>query len=61
MGQQDSIRTIRCLSAGPITKLRLLGDAQHSSKIAFVEFESIHSAKQAANCSGVLLGTLAGS
>lgn len=42
--------------AGPVTKLRLLGDAQHASKIAFVEFESAGSAKQALNCSGVLLG-----
>ncbi|GAB4821895.1 hypothetical protein N2152v2_008941 [Parachlorella kessleri] len=42
---------------GPVSKLRLLGDAQHASKIAFVEFESAISAKKALNCSGAVLGS----
>ena len=44
--------------AGPVSKLRLLGDSQHNTKIAFIEFETAESAKAALRCSGGLLGTL---
>jgi RNA recognition motif-containing protein len=43
---------------GPVCKIRLLGDAQHNSKIAFVEFVTAESAKGALKLSGALLGTL---
>lgn len=42
--------------AGRVTKLRLLGDSQHKSKIAFLEFESAQDARKALNCSGAVLG-----
>jgi hypothetical protein len=43
-------------TAGPVCKIRLLGDAQHNSKIAFVEFVTAESAKGALKLSGALLG-----
>ncbi|KAI3435919.1 hypothetical protein D9Q98_001977 [Chlorella vulgaris] len=43
---------------GPVSKIRLLGDTQHKSKIAFVEFDAPESAKAALKLSGALLGTL---
>lgn len=44
--------------AGPVSKIRLLGDSHHNTRIAFVEFEKAESAKAALNCSGALLGKL---
>ncbi len=44
------------LYAGHVTKLRLLGDMHHMSRIAFVEFEEAESANQALDISGALLG-----
>ncbi|KAJ4917097.1 Polyadenylate-binding protein-interacting protein 11 [Raphanus sativus] len=43
---------------GEVFRLRLLGDYQHSTRIAFVEFVMAESAIAALNCSGVVLGSL---
>ncbi|KAJ6776121.1 SERINE/ARGININE-RICH SPLICING FACTOR [Salix koriyanagi] len=42
---------------GEVTRLRLLGDHMHSTRIAFVEFAMAESAIVALNCSGMLLGS----
>ncbi|PSS16041.1 Polyadenylate-binding protein [Actinidia chinensis var. chinensis] len=42
---------------GEVSRLRLLGDNVHSTRIAFVEFAVAESAIAALNCSGRLLGT----
>ena len=39
-----------------MSKIRLLGDTQHSCKIAFVEFATAESARGALKLSGALLG-----
>ncbi|KAM7267816.1 hypothetical protein ACFE04_009982 [Oxalis oulophora] len=41
-----------------VHRLRLLGDYQHSTRIAFVEFAMAESAIAALNCSGAVLGAL---
>ncbi|KAK4800990.1 hypothetical protein SAY86_021477 [Trapa natans] len=43
---------------GEVYRLRLLGDYNHSTRIAFVEFVLAESAIAALNCSGVVLGSL---
>lgn len=43
---------------GEVSRLRLLGDYQHSTRIAFVEFVLAESAMAALNCSGAILGSL---
>lgn len=43
---------------GEVSRLRLLGDNVHSTRIAFVEFVMAESAIVALNCSGMVLGTL---
>ncbi|KAL4458563.1 hypothetical protein ABPG75_013428 [Micractinium tetrahymenae] len=43
---------------GPVSKIRLLGESQHNSKIAFIEFATAESARAALKLSGALLGTL---
>lgn len=43
---------------GPVAKIRLLGDFQHSTRIAFIEFMTAEGAMAALNCSGALLGSL---
>lgn len=43
---------------GRIGKIRLLGDLQHSTRIAFIEFVDAEAAMAALNCSGALLGEL---
>ena len=43
-------------AAGPVSKIRLLGDYHHPKRIAFVEFTNAESARAALNCSGALLG-----
>ncbi|MEW5304071.1 MAG: hypothetical protein WDW36_006705 [Sanguina aurantia] len=43
---------------GHVSKIRLLGDHVHSTRIAFVEFVAAESALAALNCSGALLGSL---
>ncbi|KAF7822537.1 polyadenylate-binding protein-interacting protein 9-like [Senna tora] len=42
---------------GEVTRLRLLGDHVHSTRIAFVEFAMAESAITALSCSGMLVGT----
>eukprot|EP00887_Chlorella_sp_A99_P006387 scaffold3.g6387.t1 len=44
---------------GPVSRLRVLGDAQHQTKIAFIEFATALSAEAALKCSGAVLGGLA--
>ncbi|WCJ32386.1 CTC-interacting domain 9 [Euphorbia peplus] len=44
-------------TCGEVTRLRLLGDHVHSTRIAFVEFAMAESAIVALNCSGMVLGT----
>ncbi|KAK8691386.1 hypothetical protein V6N13_074897 [Hibiscus sabdariffa] len=44
-------------TCGEVTRLRLLGDQVHSTRIAFVEFAMAESAIFALNCSGMVLGT----
>ena len=41
---------------GPVSRLRLLGDSHHATRIAFVEFCKAESAEIALKCSGALLG-----
>ncbi|XP_022681985.1 polyadenylate-binding protein-interacting protein 9 isoform X1 [Setaria italica] len=41
-----------------VSRLRLLGDNVHSTRIAFVEFVHAEGAILALNCSGMILGTL---
>lgn len=43
---------------GKISKIRLLGDVAHSTRIAFIEFYQAEGAMAALNCSGALLGSL---
>ncbi|GLJ18522.1 hypothetical protein SUGI_0329260 [Cryptomeria japonica] len=43
---------------GEVSRLRLLGDSVHSTRIAFVEFVMAESAILALNCSGAILGSL---
>lgn len=43
---------------GEVSRLRLLGDKVHSTRIAFVEFFHAESAILALNCSGMVLGSL---
>ncbi len=47
---------IAIITTGNVSKIRLLGDSHHNTRIAFVEFEKAESAKAALNCSGALLG-----
>ena len=39
-----------------MSKLRLLGDKAHATRIAFVEFIEAEGAMAALNCSGAVLG-----
>nr|GEY16637.1 polyadenylate-binding protein-interacting protein 12-like isoform X1 [Tanacetum cinerariifolium] len=43
---------------GEVYRLRLLGDYNHNTRIAFVEFVMAESAIAALNCSGAVLGSL---
>jgi hypothetical protein len=43
-------------NAGKVSRIRLLGDYAHSTRIAFVEFHHAEGALAALNCSGALLG-----
>lgn len=45
-------------NCGEVSRLRLLGDNVHSTRIAFVEFIDALSAVQALHCNGQILGTL---
>ncbi|KAK8652386.1 hypothetical protein V6N13_061404 [Hibiscus sabdariffa] len=55
---QDDVRLFFETVCGEVYRLRLLGDYNHSSRIAFVEFVMAESAIAALNCSGVVLGSL---
>ena len=43
-------------SSGKVSKLRLLGDNAHATRIAFVEFVEAEGALAALNCSGAVIG-----
>ena len=43
-------------TCGPISKSRVLGQKDHPTKIAFIEFARAESAMSALNCSGAALG-----
>ncbi|XP_022717439.1 polyadenylate-binding protein-interacting protein 9-like [Durio zibethinus] len=51
------VKTFFESACGEVTRLRLLGDQVHSTRIAFVEFAMAESAIIALNCSGMVLGT----
>ncbi|XP_050236260.1 polyadenylate-binding protein-interacting protein 11-like [Mercurialis annua] len=55
---QADIRLFFESFCGEVQRLRLLGDYQHSTRIAFVEFAAAESAILALNCSGAILGSL---
>ncbi|KAJ8760827.1 hypothetical protein K2173_021865 [Erythroxylum novogranatense] len=55
---QTDVRLFFESFCGEIQRLRLLGDYNHSTRIAFVEFTMAESAITALNCSGVVLGSL---
>lgn len=44
------------MCAGKVSRIRLLGDYAHATRIAFVEFIEAEGALAALNCSGALLG-----
>lgn len=51
----------RCTpAAGKVSRIRLLGDYAHTTRIAFVEFQHAEGALAALNCSGALLGEPSG-
>ncbi|KAL8150323.1 hypothetical protein V2J09_020131 [Rumex salicifolius] len=55
---QTEVRLFFESVCGQVHRLRLLGDYNHSTRIAFVEFVMAESAIAALNCSGVVLGSL---
>jgi len=57
--ERDVLRQFFQMVCGPVSKIRLLGDAQHDTKIAFVEFVSKDSMQSALRCTGAMLGPLA--
>ncbi|GAB4846702.1 Polyadenylate-binding protein-interacting protein 9 [Ancistrocladus abbreviatus] len=54
---QTDVKTFFETTCGEVSRLRLLGDNVHSTRIAFVEFAIAESAITALNCSGMILGT----
>ncbi|KDD76586.1 hypothetical protein H632_c171p0, partial [Helicosporidium sp. ATCC 50920] len=56
--EKDALRAFFQAACGPVAAVRVLGDVQHSTKIAFLEFEHAKSARAALKCSGTLLGAL---
>eukprot|EP00257_Ricinus_communis_P027593 XP_025015007.1 polyadenylate-binding protein-interacting protein 9 isoform X1 [Ricinus communis] len=54
---QAEVKTFFESTCGEVTRLRLLGDHVHSTRIAFVEFAMAESAIIALNCSGMVVGT----
>ncbi|KAI4333397.1 hypothetical protein L6164_018218 [Bauhinia variegata] len=54
---QAEVKNFFEAACGEVTRLRLLGDHVHSTRIAFVEFAMAESAIIALNCSGMLLGS----
>eukprot|EP00889_Picochlorum_renovo_P008514 jgi/Picre1/35544/NNA_003005.t1 len=57
--ERDVLRQFFQMVCGPVSKIRLLGDAQHDTKIAFVEFTSKEYTNAALRCTGAMLGPLA--
>lgn len=57
--ERDVLRQFFEMVCGHVSKIRLLGDAQHDTKIAFVEFASKDSTAAALRCTGAMLGPLA--
>ena len=57
--ERDVLRQFFQMVCGPVSKIRLLGDAQHDTKIAFVEFVSKEYTNAALRCTGAMLGPLA--
>jgi len=55
---RNDVRAFFETLCGRVSKLRLLGDYQHATRICFVEFFKAESAIAALNCSGALLGSL---
>ncbi|XP_074311209.1 polyadenylate-binding protein-interacting protein 9-like [Silene latifolia] len=55
---QSDVKNFFESSCGEVSRLRILGDNVHSTRIAFVEFIMAESAIMALNCSGIILGTL---
>ncbi|XP_074582283.1 polyadenylate-binding protein-interacting protein 8-like [Curcuma longa] len=55
---QTDVKTFFEQHCGEVSRLRLLGDNIHSTRIAFVEFAQAESAMLALNQSGMVLGTL---
>ena len=56
--ERDALHAFFLNLCGSVSKIRLLGDAQHDTKIAFVEFANADSAAAALRCTGALLGPL---
>ncbi|CAH8314114.1 unnamed protein product [Eruca vesicaria subsp. sativa] len=54
---EDDVKIFFESACGEVTRIRLLGDQLHSTRIAFVEFAMAESAVAALNCSGVVLGS----
>ncbi|CAL9192586.1 polyadenylate-binding protein-interacting protein 8-like [Musa acuminata AAA Group] len=54
--RQTDLKGFFELFCGEVSRLRILGDHLHSTRIAFVEFVEVESALAALNCSGVVLG-----
>ncbi|XP_028755338.1 polyadenylate-binding protein-interacting protein 9 [Neltuma alba] len=54
---QAEVKNFFETACGEVTRLRLLGDHAHSTRIAFVEFAMAESAIIALNCSGMPLGS----
>ncbi|KAI4342439.1 hypothetical protein MLD38_027066 [Melastoma candidum] len=57
MVSQADVKSFFEKACGTVTRLRLLGDHVHSTRIAFVEFAVAESAIAALSCSGMVLGT----
>ncbi|KAJ4981150.1 hypothetical protein NE237_031987 [Protea cynaroides] len=55
---QNDVKVFFESICGEVSRLRLLGDNVHSTRIAFVEFALAESAIIALNCSGMILGGL---
>jgi hypothetical protein len=56
--ERDALHAFFLNLCGTVSKIRLLGDAQHDTKIAFVEFATSEGAAGALRCTGALLGPL---
>ncbi|KAL1813003.1 hypothetical protein ACET3Z_023068 [Daucus carota] len=56
---QTDVKTFFETRCGEVSRLRLLGDQVHSTRIAFVEFVMAESAILALNCCGQVLGSQA--